>query len=125
MITSQKAKNYKMKLDVELNKTYDYFDNGKIKESRRMPVTITEIIPFDKIDKETLLLWKEEVEECHWLYAKETDFFIKADLKVFDDKIEKIIFVRTINKNDGWFSLDWWGGRLDVDGSLAGLLNCP
>lgn len=105
-------------MEIELNKTYDYFDDGKIKESRRMEVVITEIIPFDKIDSETLELWEEEVSECDWLYAKETDCFVKADLKVSDDKIEKIIFVRTINNNDGWFSLGQWGGRLDIDGKL-------
>jgi hypothetical protein len=44
-------------------------------------------------------------------------------LKVSDDKTEKIIFVRTINNNDGWFSLGWWGGRLDIDGSLNAMLN--
>jgi hypothetical protein len=101
-----------------LGQTYNYFDDGKIKKIRRMEVVITEIIPFNKIDEETLNDWKQEVEECHWLYAKETDFFVKADLKVSNDKIEKIIFVRTINNNNGWFSLGWWGGRLDIDGSL-------
>ena len=63
-----------------------------------MDVVITEIIPFAEIDEETLSDWKEEVEECDWLYAKETDYFVKADLKVSDDKIEKIIFVLTIGK---------------------------
>ena len=106
-----------------LGQTYNYFDDGKIRPSRRMEVVITEIIPFNEIDAETLESWKEEVEECNWLYAKETDFFAKGDLKVSDDKIEKIIFVRTINNNDGWFSLGWWGGRLDIDGSLNALLN--
>ena len=106
-----------------LGQTYNYFDDGKIKPSRRMEVVITEIIPFNEIDEETLNDWKQEVEDCDWLYAKETDFFVKADLKVSDDKTEKIIFVRTINNNDGWFSLGWWGGRLDIDGSLNALLN--
>ena len=106
-----------------LGQTYNYFDDGKIRPSRRMEVVITEIIPFSEIDLETLNYWKEEVEECDWLYAKETDFFVKGDLKVSDDKIEKIIFVRTINNNNGWFSLGWWGGRLDIDGSLNALLN--
>ena len=106
-----------------LGQTYNYFDDGKIRPSRRMEVVITEIIPFNEIDAETLESWKEEVEECNWLYAKETDFFVKGDLKVSDDKIEKIIFVRTINNNYGWFSLGWWGGRLDIDGSLNALLN--
>ena len=88
-----------------LGQTYNYFDDGKIRPSRRMRVTITEIIPFSEIDEETLNDWKEEVKQCDWLYAKETDYFVKADLKVSDDKVEKIIFVRTINNNDGWFSL--------------------
>lgn len=101
----------------KINKSYYYFDDGKIKASRRMEVVITEIIPFNEIDTETLESWKEEVEKCDWLYAKETDYFIKADLKVSNDKTEKIIFVRTIN-NNGWFSLGWWGGTLDVDGKL-------
>jgi len=105
-----------------LGKTYNYFDDGKIKLSRRAEVVITDIIPFNEIDKETLNDWKQEVKDCYWLYAKETDFFVKADLKVSDNQIEKIIFVRTI-KNNGWFSLGWWGGRLDIDGSLNALLN--
>lgn len=110
-----------MKLDVELNKTYNYFDDGKIRESRRMLVTITEIIPFNEIDEGTLLSWKEEVELCDWLYAKETDYFIKGLLKIDNDKDESIIFIRTINGD--WFSMGFFGGRLDVDGSLTCQLN--
>ena len=102
-------------------KTYNYFDDGKIKPSRRMDVIITEIIPFSEIDKETLDDWKDHVEDYYWLYAKETDFFIKGNLKVYNDKIEKIIFVRTFD--DGWFSIGPWGGKLDVDGSLNAWLN--
>ena len=30
-----------------LGQTYNYFDDGKIKPSRRMEVVITEIIPFE------------------------------------------------------------------------------
>ena len=105
-----------------LGETYHYFDDGKIRLSRRNDVIITEIIPFGEIDEVTLELWKEEIEECHWLYAKETDFFIMGDLKISDNEIEKIVFVRTINNKDGWFSLGWWGGRLDIDGSLNNML---
>jgi len=81
-----------------------------------MLVVITEIIPFNKIDEQTLSEWKEEVEECYWLYAKETDYFIKGILSIRDAKREDIIFVRTLD--DAWFSLGYWGGILDVDGSL-------
>lgn len=100
-------------------KTYNYFDDGKITQSRMIPVIITEIIPFDKIDEETLEFWKEEVKEIDWVYAKETDYFIKGNLMIGRDRIEEVIFVRTINNNDGWFSMGEWGGRLDVDGSLT------
>ena len=39
-----------------LGQTYNYFDDGKIKPSRRMEVVITEIIPFNEIDKEKIML---------------------------------------------------------------------
>lgn len=104
-------------LNIEIGKTYNYFDDGKIKESRKSPVIITHIIPFNKIGKRILKQWKEEVEDCDWLYEKETDFFIKGDLHISKDTIEKIVFVRA--SRNGWFSLGWWAGRLDVDGSLT------
>jgi hypothetical protein len=102
-----------------LNKTYYTFDDGKIRPSRRHEVVITEIIPFNEIDQEILDKWKNEVNQCDWLYRETTDYFIKAEANeevngnVID---ETLIFVRS--KNDGWFSLGFWGGRLDVDGTL-------
>ncbi len=105
-----------------IGQTYTYFDDGKIRLARRMEVVITEIIPFNEIDSETMELWNEEVEECDWLYAKKTDCFVKADLKITEDKTEKIVFVRTRDNLHGWFSLGWWGGILDIDGSLNALL---
>ena len=96
----------------EIGKTYNYFDDGKIRESRRAEVLITEIISFDKIDKETLEFWKKDIEECDHFYTKETDYFIKGDLKIIDET-QKIVFVRTID--GGLFSLGWWAGRLDID----------
>ena len=41
-----------------LGQTYNYFDDGKIRPSRRMEVVITEIIPFSEIDLETLNYWQ-------------------------------------------------------------------
>ena len=38
-----------------------------------------------------------------------------------DNETEVIYFVRT--KDEGWFSLGWWAGRLDFDGSLTKKLN--
>lgn len=100
------------------NETYNYFDDGKIRESRKYSVKIKELVRFDKIDEETKAYWEEEVEQCHWLYNKVTDYFIKGRL---EEENQDVIFVRTLN--NGWFSLGWWGGRLDIDGSLTKRLN--
>ena len=97
-----------------LNKIYHYFDDGKIRLSRRSEVVIKEIIPFNEIDSETLAMWQEEVKECHWLYEKTTDYFIKA--QEVDSTNDEMVFVRT--KNYGWFSLGFCAGRLDIDGEL-------
>ena len=99
-----------------VGKTYHYFDDGKIKVSRRGEVVITDVIAFKDIDKETLNYWKEELEQCDRLYAQKTDFFVKAETTFSDGSIRTMIFVRTID-ND-WFSLGWIGSRLDIDGSL-------
>ena len=96
-------------MDIIVGEHYDYFDDGKIRESRRSDCTLLEKIPFTDIDKDTLSLWQEEVETCHWLYSKETDFFIKAIIN-FEYEPETVYFVRT--KDGGWFSLGFWGGRL-------------
>jgi hypothetical protein len=97
-----------------LNKIYNYFDDGKIRPSRRSEVVIKEIIPFNEIDSETLAMWEKEVEICDWLYEKTTDYFIKA--QEVDSTNDEMVFVRT--KNNGWFSLGFCAGRLDIDGTL-------
>lgn len=95
----------------EVGKEYHAFDDGKIKPSRLEVVKIVELIPFGKADEELLKDWKQNVEECYWLYASETDYFAKGE---YDD--ETSYFVRT--EDGGWFSLGWFGSRLDIDGSL-------
>lgn len=100
----------------KIGKTYNCFDDGKISESRRYEVVVKEIVNFKDIDKDTLEQWKEEVKQCDWLYASETDFFIKtwngSDIETF---------VRT--KNNGWFGMGFMcSGRLDVDGNLSKML---
>ena len=101
----------------KINTEYDYFDDGKIRESRLERVLIKSIIPFSEIDEDTLSDWKIEVAEHYRLYQEETDYFIKAYLL---ESKTNIIFVRS---KDGWFSLGFWAGRLDIDGSLKQLLN--
>ena len=74
-------------------------------------VKIVELIPFTEANEELLEEWKQNVEECYWLYAPETDYFAKAE---YED--ETSYFVRT--EDGGWFSMGWFGSRLDIDGSL-------
>ena len=104
----------------KVNKEYIYFDDGKINKSRKEKVLITDVVRFNKIDNETLLKWKEEVKSNDNLFAKETDYFVKA--KILDNN-QELIFVRT--NNDGWFSFNnyMWDGRLDINGSLNAVLN--
>ena len=102
---------YKLQPVPEVGKEYHAFDDGKIRPSRLEVVKIVELIPFDKADEELIEEWKQNVAECYWLYATETDYFAKGE---WDD--ETSYFVRT--EDGGWFSLGWFGSRLDIDGEL-------
>ena len=97
---------------IEVGKHYDYFDDGKISESRKYNVIIDKILTLKEIkksQKDVLDMWKEETNKCYWLYAKETDYFLQATLNLIDG-FETIYFVRTVD--NGWFSLGYWSGRL-------------
>ena len=102
----------------EIGKEYNCFDDGKISPSRLYTVNIKEIIPFREIDEETLNLWKDQTNNCNWLFAKITDVFVKTENS---DK-ENETFVRTID--GGWFSIGGFleGGRLDITGELTKML---
>lgn len=110
----------KNNINIIIGQTYNCFHDGKIKESRKNVVSITDIIKFSDIDSEILNLWIDEVEECSWLYAYKTDYFIKGTMKLYREQYETVYFVRTID-ND-WFSIGDYGGRLDIDNSLTLLL---
>lgn len=102
----------------EVGKEYHIFDDGKIRPSRHYIAKILEVIPFgDRKDKELQDAWQENVKEAYWLFAPETDYFIKA---TSDFDKDPLYFVRTVD--GGWFSIDypntWMGARLDLDGSL-------
>jgi hypothetical protein len=97
----------------EVGKIYHAFDDGKIRLNRHFITTILEVIPFTNADSALLKTWKSEVEACYWLYATETDYFIKAS---DGETTEPSYYVRTTEGN--WFSLGWFGALLDIDGSL-------
>lgn len=104
---------YKEQPVPEVGKKYHIFDDGKIRPSRHSIITIAEVIPFAEFkDEEILEAWHIEVEECYWLFATETNYFIRGTFEDDDD----MWFVRTVD--GGWFSLGWFGSRLDIDSSL-------
>jgi hypothetical protein len=97
----------------EVNKEYHTFDDGKISPSRHAIAKVLEVIPFEIAEPRLIEAWKMSVEECYWLYDKETYYFIKTELEEEEDPS---YFVRTTD--GGWFSIGWWGARLDVTGKL-------
>ena len=125
----------------EVGLGYHFFDDGKVSDSRHFIAEILEVIPFEKAKELTVLtylhfaypyinnyedkyevklldIWEKEKEECDWIFAEETDYFIKAKIEDYDK--DDIWFVRT--KSGGWFSMDttntWQGGVLDIDGEI-------
>lgn len=89
-----------------------FFDDGKMSESRHYIATITKVIPYKKAPQKLKKIWKNQRWNCYWLYAYETDYFIKASIPGYDKN--PIWFVRT--KGGGWFSFEtvacWMSGRL-------------
>jgi hypothetical protein len=110
---------YKEQPVPEVDKEYHIFDDGKIKPSRHYMAKVVEVIPFEDMDLDSDLIdvWTVEKEECNFLYAQETDYFIRAESD-FDEN--PLYFVRTVY--GGWFSIDYpnylMSARLDIDGSL-------
>ena len=97
----------------EIGKFYDCYDDGKISESRRYQVKITNVIHFKDANEKIIEKWKKCVNKNNELFAKETDYFILADsYEQGKDNITKSIFARTLDKKD-WFSFG-----LDCDSNL-------
>jgi hypothetical protein len=108
---------YKEQLAPEVGKEYHVFDDGKIRPNRHSIITITKVIPFNECNDNKLMSdWAQVVTDCYWLYANETDYFVEARYEDEPEDEEPTYFVRT--KDGGWFSLGFWGSRLDIDGSL-------
>jgi hypothetical protein len=106
----------------QIGKTYHYFDNGIISESHRYPITITKIIPYNQASQELILEHKEEIagiENLYNLYNQVTDYFVYGNLDLGDGLYEEVILVRCYK--NGWFGLGYYGGRLDIDGTLIEL----
>ena len=104
----------------KVGKVYNCYDDGKITPSKQYTVEVAEVIPFDKVDKETLKQWEECKINTPWLFADETDYFIKYKN---GENNESGVFART--KSSKWFGLGNFinAGLLDVDNSLIESVN--
>lgn len=114
----------------EIGKKYHFFDDGKCSPSRHYIATVEEIITadeakrryFDSFMTNTMRplydIWKDNVSHSNFLYAEETDVFVRCSIPAYDEN--PIWFVRT--KGGGLFSIDvqvgWQSGRLDLNGEM-------
>ena len=101
----------------EIGKTYNYFSDGKVKDTALIECTVTDVVPFKKVKKkypETYQLWCKNIVESKELYDSSTDYFVYANVPVFNITL---IFVRMVDGN--WFSFNSNVdcGILDVDGT--------
>lgn len=115
---------------------YHFWDDGKTSSSRHYIAKVEEIITCKQakgilvsvpvwnyetnqndIERVTLYeWWEEQVLNHEWLYAPETDYFIKISVPEYDQN-----YLYAVRTKDGyWFTIDiqsWWqGGDLDVSG---------
>ena len=99
----------------EVGKRYHFFDDGKSSPSRHYIFEVTKVTPFNQMRKRGVKSrWKEDVNDCYWLYATSTDYFVEAFNVSSPD--EKLTFCRTVGGQ--WFSFgNFLGdGLLDVTG---------
>lgn len=116
----------------EVGEKVHMFDDGKIRNCRHMTGEVVRVIPFEEFKTEfadygrTEAMdwmsyyekWEEEVQDCSYLYAPETDFVIETTCSDYD---VHLFFTRTID--GGWFSFDTkmhgTGARMDIDHEYA------
>lgn len=122
--------------DVEIGKFYHFWDDGKSSISRHYLCKCEGIITVEE-SKELLFesyywnednwykegndsvaltlydIWAKNKEQCPWLYADDTPYFIVCSCPKYDN--HNLYFAKT--KDDTWFSMDvqtWWQtGLLD------------
>ena len=106
-------------------KTYNFYDDEKITETRLYRCTITDVIPSDKINKRIKDEMKHITERYYWIYADKTDYYVLGNVE--GDTIETQLFTRT--KNGRWFSvgIEYYGNdgqfKIKDDISVGGLLD--
>ena len=75
----------------DIGSTYYSYDDGKIRRSREVKVTILKYRRMWTMPRKIRKVWKEQCEDAYWLYAKKTDYVVVAE----SEYSSKVYFVRT------------------------------
>lgn len=116
-----------MKKDIPIvNKTYYFYEDGKISKTRQKSVVVTEVltnIPYKAKYPEKFRTWLSEKKSYYYLYRDTTDYFVNAVNK--DNAKEIFTFVRSKIKSLPWISFGGFltYGVLDVTNELTNELN--
>lgn len=106
---------YKLQGIPKVGKKYNAYDDGKITPSREYVVEVVQLFNYGALPEDVKEQWQQKVLNCYWLYAPESDYFLKA---INAEGVTEW-FVRTTY--GGWFSFSeqiFTYGRLDTDGGL-------
>lgn len=102
-------------------KAYNFYDGGKISETRRHKCVITDVIPSDKISKRIKGELKYITERNYWIFSDNTDYYVFGNVE--GDIIKTQLFTRT--EYGRWFSvgIEYYGkeGQFEIkDNTMVG-----
>lgn len=95
-----------------IGRKYFAFNDGKVRPSRTVVIKITNIFDEKTMAGSNIYdLWKEESEDCDFLYSSETDYFVYGE--DVENPEDTYIFARTYD--GGWFSFNQGFGDVSLD----------
>ena len=94
-----------------IGRKYFAFNDGKVRPSRTVVIKITDIFNEKTIVDHIYDLWREESENCDFLYSSETDYFIYGE----DIEHPEDIYVFARTNDGGWFSFNQGFGDVSLD----------
>lgn len=99
----------------KIGEKFHFFDAGRKNSNRHFIVEIIDIVPWRYITiKNIKKLIIKELERSPELFAKTSDFVCQG--KILGLPLEPIWFTRTIDGD--WYSIGFWSGLLDIDGTV-------
>ena len=98
-----------------LGEKFHFFDAGRTNASRHFAVEITRVIPWRSIAaRDIRKLITQEQEKRPELFVEMPDYICQG--KILGLPLEPLWFTRTLD--GGWYSVGFWSGLLDIDGTV-------